>query len=125
MTIGRVVLFLAVCLGPFCSTGTAQVSGTWEITGTGCTGDARLTIGTWDDGEPIGKIEAPGFKSSIYNIVVEGDHISFSVDQQDKYAVVTYDYDAKVSGNTMNGTCRSEEVPSRAAAFAATRHSGG
>ena len=121
MIFSRVVLLAAACLGPFCSIGPAQVNGVWDFTNNGCSGDFRLTIGMWDDGEPIGKITSPGFRSPIYNIVVEGDHLSFSVDQQDQY---TYDYDAKVSGNNMNGTCRREELPSRTGTFAARRHTG-
>lgn len=121
MTFGRAVLFLAACLGPLCSISSAQVNGVWDFTNNGCSGDFRLTIGMWDDGEPIGKMTGPGFQSSIYNIVVEGDHLSFSVDQQDQY---TYDYDTKVSGNSMNGTCRREELPSRTGTFAARRHTG-
>jgi len=124
MTFGRVVLFLAACLGPLCSIGSAQVNGVWDFTNNGCSGNFRLTIGTWDDGEPIGKITAPGFQSSIYNILVEGDHISFWVDQQDQYNQYTYDYDAKVSGNNMNGTCRREELPSRTGTFSAKRVTG-
>lgn len=124
MTFARVVLFVAACIGPLCSIGSAQVNGVWDFTKNGCSGDFRLTISTWDDGSPIGKITAPGFQGSIYNVVVEGDHISFSVDQQDKNTPVTYDYDAKVNGNNMKGTCRSEDGPSQTAAFAATRHTG-
>ena len=124
MTLGRIVLFLAASIGPLCSIASAQVKGAWDFTNNDCSGDFRLTIGTWDDGAPIGKITAPGFQNSIYNVVVEGDHISFSVDQQDKYTLVTYDYDAKVSGNNMNGTCRSEAIPPRTGAFSARRLAG-
>ena len=124
MTYSRAISLLVLTIVLFPSLVLAQVKGVWDFTNNGCSGDFRLTIGMWDDGEPIGKITAPGFKSSIYNVVVKGDHISFSFDQQDKYALVTYDYDAKFSANTMTGTCRSEEVPSRTGAFAARRHTG-
>jgi len=121
MTYGRAISSLVMTVVLFPSLVSAQVNGVWNVTNNGCSGDFRLTIGMWDDGEPIGKITAPGFQGSIYNVVVEGDHISFSFDQQDKYALVSYDCDAKVSGNNMTGTCRSEEVPSRTGAFVARR----
>ncbi len=121
MTYGRAVSLLVLTAVLFPSLVSAQVNGVWDVTNNGCSDNFRLTIATWEDGTPIGKITAPGFQGSIYNVVVEGNRISFSFDQQDKYALVTYDYDAKFSGNTMTGTCRSEEVPSRTGAFAARR----
>ncbi len=124
-TYGRAIsLFLVMTVALFPCLLSAQVNGVWNVTNNSCSGDFRLTIGMWDDGTPIGKITAAGFQSSIYNVVVEGDHISFSFDQQDKYALVTYDYDAKFSGNNMTGICRSEELPSRMGTFAARRHRG-
>ena len=121
MTYSRAISLSVLTIVLFPSLVSAQVNGVWDFTNSGCSGDFRLTIGMWDDGEPIGKITSPGFRSPIYNIVVEGDHLSFSVDQQDQY---TYDYDAKVSGNNMNGACRREELPSRTGTFAARRHTG-
>jgi len=121
MTYSRPVSLLALTVVLFPTLVPAQVNGVWDVTNNSCSGKFRLTIATWEDGTPIGKITAPGFQGSIYNVVVEGDHISFSFDQQDKYALVSYDYDAKFSGNNMMGTCRSEEVPSRTGTFAARR----
>ena len=123
MTYSRAISLLVLTIVLFPSLVSAQVNGVWDVTNNRCSGNFRLTITTWEDGTPLGKITAPGFQSPIYNVVVKGDHISFSFDRQDKYALVTYDYDAKFSGNTMTGTCRSEDVPSQTGAFAARRGS--
>lgn len=121
MTCTRATSLFVLTLVLFPTLVSAQVNGVWDVTNSGCSEDFRLTIAMWQDGSPIGKIATPGFQASIYNILVEGDHISFSVDQQDQY---TYDYDAKVSGNNMNGTCKREELPSRTGVFSAKRLTG-
>lgn len=121
MKFGRAVLMLTVSIGTFCGIAPAQVNGVWDFTNNTCSGDFRLTVSTYADGAPIGKITTPGFENSIYDVVVQGGHISFSVDRQDDYSLVTEDYDATVSGNTMNGTCKTEEVPSRTGTFTARR----
>jgi len=121
MTFGRAVLMLTVSIGTFCGIASAQVDGVWNFTNNACSGDVQLTISTWEDGSPVGKISGRGFEDSIYNVRVLGNHISFSIDRQDHYSVVTDDYDATVSGNNMDGTCKTEEVPPRTGRFTARR----
>ncbi len=122
MSFGRDVLSLALLIIFLCKIGSAQVNGIWDSTNNSCSCEGRFTISTWDDGSPVGTMTCPGFQSAIYNIVVDGDNIAFSVDQQVNRWSVTYDYKAKISGNSMNGTCTSEEVPSHTAPFTARRH---
>ena len=102
----------------------AKAEGKWESTKNSCNCNALLIISRWEDGSPIGTMTCAGAQSAMDNLLVDGDHISFSVDRRDNYQTVTYDYDVTVSGDSMIGTCTNEEVPSEKLAFSAKRRSG-
>ena len=102
----------------------AKAEGKWEPTNNSRNCNALLIITRWEDGSPIGTMTCAGAQSAMYNLLVDGDHILFSVDRRDNYQTVTYDYDVTVSGDGMIGTCTNEEVPSEKLAFSAKRRSG-
>ncbi len=118
---GRAVLLSVLSFVALPSITSAQAIGIWDFTNNGCFCKGQLTISTWDDGSPVGAMTCPGSQSSVYNILIDGDHISFSVYQEERHTFVTYDYDANVTGDNMNGTCTNTEAQSDRASFAAKR----
>src|SRR5271169_94780 len=123
MKLGRVISLWVLCLILSSVIAFAKAEGKWESTKNSCN-CALLIITRWEDGSPIGTMTCAGAQTAMDNLLVDGDHISFSVDRRDNYQTVTYDYDVIVSGDSMIGTYTNEEVPSEKLAFSATRRSG-
>jgi hypothetical protein len=121
MKIGRVIPLWALFLMLSSVIAFAKAEGKWESTKNSCNCNAFLIITRWEDGSPIGTMTCAGAQSAMYNLLVDGDHVLFSVDRRDNYQTVTYDYDVTVSGDSMIGTCTNEEVQSETSVFSAKR----
>jgi hypothetical protein len=103
------------------ATASAKVTGQWRSTKNSYNSSIVLSIYIYDDGSLVGTIAFPGGVSALYDLTSQKGQLQFSVDQWNNSTLVTYDCDARVSGNTMDGTCTNEDVPSDVRPFRATR----
>jgi|SRR5271167_2483136 len=101
----------------------ASAYGRWDSSENSCNCNVLLIMRMYEDGSPTGTMNFVGTQVAIYDAVVDGDHLSFSVDQPstNNGITVTYHYDAKVSGDKMTGTFANEAVPAETRAFSAKR----
>lgn len=91
-----------------------------------CNCNVLLIMSMYEDGSPTGTMNFAGTQVAINDAVVDGDHLSCSVDQPstNNGMTVTYHYDAKVTGDKMTGTPANEAVPAETHAFSAKRQRG-
>lgn len=113
--LGVLFCFLAV------TASAEEIYGKWLFFDKTCNCSVLLSIEMWQDGSPIGTLSFPTAEYAAHNILLDGNHISFSADQAVGANLITYDYDANVSGDVMAGTRTSEDDISNKIAFRATR----
>ena len=116
------IFFLIVLIMVSCNIVFAEVYGKWDSSENSCNCNVSLIIGMYEDGSPAGTMNCGARIFNLYNILLDGDHISFSVDQSDDNETLAFDYDAEVHGDSMTGTYENEETPSNSLAFSAKRH---
>jgi len=122
MKLGRVLLLWILFLILSSTVVFAQVVGRWNSTENSCDCSVLIIIERGSDGSVSGRMNFPGAQRPIYRIAVDGDNISFLVDQPTNNAPdVTYEYDATVSGDNMTGTYTKLEPPRDDLPFSATR----
>ena len=118
---GRSILLWAFLLRFSSTIVSASVYGNWDSNENSCKCNIFLNVEIYGDGSPTGTMSFGGAEVAMYNIVVNGDHLSFSVDRESNAQLVSYDCDVSVSGDNMIGTCTNQVLPSETLAFSATR----
>lgn len=113
------ILFVVVSL----VTAFSEVAGKWVFTTTTCSSGVLFTIARESQESLDGTMNFPGSQMPLYRISEKNNHISFFVDEpQSDKSVVTYYYDADVSGDNLTGTCK--KVGGSPEGFSATRRNG-
>ena len=123
MKLGGSILFWALLLAFSSTIVSASVYGNWDSSENSCKCDIFLNVEIYGDGSPTGTMSFGGAEVAMYKIVVDGDHLSFSVDQASTSSgrFVSYDCDVNVNGDNMIGRCTNEMVPSETLVFSAKR----
>ena len=99
----------------------SEIYGNWVLSDKACNCGVVLSIQMWEDGSPIGSVSFPDGKHALHNILLDGNHVSFSVDRTVGGNLVTYDYDAQINDDVMTGTWTAEDNASGKMAFNGTR----
>jgi hypothetical protein len=119
---GRSILLWISFLAFFAGTAFAQVAGKWDSKAVNsCSCHVTLTIKDNQDGSFSGTMSFPGAQAKIYGVTVNGDSVSFLVNQPYDDKSLTYKYSAAVNGDDMTGWWATNDANSTPSPFTAGR----